>query len=73
MMLSIAKLLKAKLLFFDESHQEIFQLLLNNEIVQMWLETGVIDYSLRKKTGENLLELAKKNHLSIEKYLIRED
>ena len=29
----------------------------------MWFDTYSIDLSLRKKTGEDLLELAKKNNL----------
>ena len=33
------------------------------EIVKLWFETFNIDLQLRKKTGEDLLELAKKNSL----------
>jgi len=33
------------------------------EIVKMWFETYAVDLSLRKKSGEDLLELAKKNQL----------
>ncbi|CDW89526.1 ankyrin [Stylonychia lemnae] len=45
------------------------------EIVKLWFDTYKIDLSLRKKTGEDLLELAKKNQLYeyIIQYCIRED
>ena len=33
------------------------------QMIKIWLDTKMIDFSLRKKTGENLLELAKKNSL----------
>ena len=33
------------------------------EIIEIWFETGVIDFSLRKKSGEDLLELASKNNV----------
>jgi hypothetical protein len=33
------------------------------EIVKMWFDTNMIDLQLRKKTGEDLLELATKNSL----------
>jgi hypothetical protein len=33
------------------------------DIVKMWFDTNMIDLSLRKKTGEDLLELATKNSL----------
>ena len=48
---------------------------MKKEIVTIWLETGKINFALRKKSGENLLELARKN--SLEKFitplLLRED
>lgn len=45
------------------------------EIVKMWFETCQVDLSLRKKTGEDLLELAKKNNLYdyIVEFCMRED
>jgi hypothetical protein len=45
------------------------------EIVKMWFDTYSIDLSLRKKTGEDLLELAKKNNLYdyIVEFCMRED
>ena len=45
------------------------------EIVKMWFDTYSIDLSLRKKTGEDLLELAKKNNLYdyIAEFCMRED
>ena len=33
------------------------------EIVKLWFDTFNIDLQLRKKTGEDLLDLAKKNNL----------
>jgi len=33
------------------------------EIVKLWFDTFSVDLTLRKKTGEDLLELAKKNNL----------
>jgi hypothetical protein len=33
------------------------------EIVKMWFDTNMIDLTLRKKTGEDILELANKNAL----------
>ena len=33
------------------------------EIVKLWFDTFQIDLQLRKKTGEDLLELAKKNNM----------
>lgn len=33
------------------------------EIVKLWFDTYNIDLQLRKKTGEDLLDLAKKNNL----------
>ena len=46
---------------------------LKNRVVELWLHTGLIDFSLRKRTGENLVELAKKNGVKIEHLMIRED
>lgn len=45
------------------------------DIVKLWFDTFMIDLSLRKKTGEDLLELAKKNGLYdyIVEYCMRED
>jgi hypothetical protein len=45
------------------------------EIVKMWFDTFCVDLSLRKKTGEDLLELAKKNNLYefIVEFCMRED
>lgn len=45
------------------------------EIVKLWFDTYMVDLTLRKKTGEDLLELAKKNGLYeyIVDYCIRED
>ena len=45
------------------------------EIVKMWFDTFMVDLSLRKKTGEDLLELAKKNNLYdfIVEFCMRED
>lgn len=34
------------------------------QIIDMWLGTKMIDFTLRKKTGEDLLQLAQKNKLS---------
>ena len=31
------------------------------EIVKLWFDTYCVDLTLRKETGEDLLELAKKN------------
>jgi hypothetical protein len=41
----------------------------------MWFDTFCVDLSLRKKTGEDLLELAKKNNLYefIVEFCMRED
>lgn len=41
----------------------------------MWFDTYMVDLSLRKKTGEDLLELAKKNALYdfIVEFCMRED
>ena len=33
------------------------------EIVKLWFDTYMVDLQLRKKTGEDLLELARKNNL----------
>jgi hypothetical protein len=45
------------------------------EIVKLWFDTYMIDLTLRKKTGEDLLELAKKNNLYdfIVDFCMRED
>lgn len=45
------------------------------EIVKLWFDTFMIDLTLRKKTGEDLLELARKNSLYdyIVEYCMRED
>ena len=45
------------------------------EIVKMWFDTFMIDLTLRKKTGEDLLDLAKKNNMYdfIVNYCMRED
>ena len=45
------------------------------EIIKLLFETNQIDLSLRKVTGEDLLQLADRNHLYnyIVKYCIRED
>lgn len=32
-------------------------------IVSLWFDTYMVDLQLRKKTGEDLLELARKNNL----------
>ena len=48
---------------------------MKKEIVKMWFDTYAVDLSLRKKTGEDLLELAKKNNLYefIVEFCMRED
>jgi hypothetical protein len=33
------------------------------QIISLWFETRLVDLTLRKKTGEDLLELSKKNNL----------
>jgi len=45
------------------------------ELIKMWFDTYMIDLQLRKKTGEDLLELAKKNNLYefIIEFCMRED
>ncbi|CAI2379081.1 unnamed protein product [Moneuplotes crassus] len=45
------------------------------EIIKIWIDTQNIDFSLRKKTGEDLLQLAKKNSLYeyLEELLLFED
>lgn len=44
-------------------------------IIKLWFDTNCIDLSLRKQTGEDLLQLAKKNKLYefIVEYCLRED
>ena len=71
----IYKQLKAKLLFSDAFPQAILRETRNRDIIKIWIETEMIDYTLRKKTGENLFQLAKKNSLLdyIKELLIRED
>ena len=45
------------------------------EIIKLWFDTYMIDLQLRKKSGEDLLDLAKKNNLYefIVEFCIRED
>ena len=45
------------------------------EIIKLWFDTYMVDLHLRKKSGEDLLELAKKNNLYdfIVEFCIRED
>lgn len=45
------------------------------EIVKLWFDTYMIDLTLRKKTGEDILDLAKKNKMYdfLVNYCIRED
>jgi hypothetical protein len=45
------------------------------EIVKLWFDTYMVDLTLRKKTGKDLLELAKKNGLYefIVDFCMRED
>ena len=44
-------------------------------IIKLWFDTNCIDLSLRKQSGEDLLQLAKKNKLYefIVEYCLRED
>lgn len=44
-------------------------------IIKLWFDTGCVDLSLRKSSGEDLLQLAKKNKLYefIVEYCLRED
>ena len=46
-----------------------------HRIIKLWFDTNCIDLSLRKKTGEDLLQLAKSNNLDqfIIEYCLRED
>ena len=69
----IDKLLRAKHHYFDEFPAAMLSRRWNREIVEIWIGTGLIDYSLRKKTGENLIELAAKNNVKIDDLLLRED
>ena len=44
-------------------------------IIKLWFDTNCVDLSLRKKSGEDLLQLARKNKLYefIVEYCLRED
>ena len=38
------------------------------KIIEIWLATGLVDFTLRKQTGEDILDLCKRN--SLEKYVL---
>jgi hypothetical protein len=46
-----------------------------HRIIKLWFDTNCVDLSLRKKTGEDLLQLAQANHLYqfVVEYCLRED
>ena len=54
---------------------DIKQLADKMKIIKLWFDTNCIDLSLRKQSGEDLLQLAKKNKLYefIVEYCLRED
>ena len=45
------------------------------ELVRTWFDTQMVDLNLRKKSGEDIMELAKKNNLYdfIMEFCMRED
>ena len=54
---------------------DIKQLSDKQRIIKLWFDTNCVDLSLRKQSGEDLLQLAKKNKLYefIVEYCLRED
>jgi len=48
---------------------------MKRKIIKLWFDTNCIDFRLRKQSGEDLLQLAKKNKLYdfIVEYCLRED
>ena len=54
---------------------DIKQLSYKQRIIKLWFDTNCVDLSLRKQSGEDLLQLAKKNKLYefIVEYCLRED